>query len=172
MTAEVVVLRLIHVLGAIFWLGSMMFMSLFLMPALAQLGPGAGPVMKGIVDRKFPVYVPIVAVLTMLSGLRLMMIASTRFEGAYFSSPVGRTFAIAGGLAISGFIFGMAMVRPAMMKSTALAAQIPSAPDDATRGRLAAELNALRQKGATGNMIVLVLLVLAASGMAVARYMG
>jgi uncharacterized membrane protein len=172
MTAEVIVLRLIHVLGAIFWLGSMMFMSLFLMPALAQAGPAAGPVMKGIMDRKFPVYTPIIAGLTMLSGLRLLMIASANFNGGYLSSPVGRTFAIAGTLAIIGFIFGMALVRPAMMKSAALAAQMQSAPDDATRGRIGAELTALRQKGAVGNMIVLVLLVLAAAGMAVARYMG
>jgi hypothetical protein len=169
---EVIVLRLIHILGGVFWVGGLLFQSVFLMPVLANAGPAAGPVMAGLMRRKLPVVMPVLAILTLLSGLRLMMIASVNFQGAYFSSPVGRTFSIAGGLAIIGFILGMATVRPAMMKAAALGQQMAAAPDDATRSRLAAEMAATRQKGMVGNLVVMVLLLLAAAGMAVARYVG
>ena len=170
MHAEVVILRLIHVLCGIIWVGGMTVMAVFIMPVLAGLGPAAGPVMAGINQKKFPVIMPIIAILTILSGLRLLMIDSANFAGAYFQSPVGRTFAIAGGIAIVAFIFGLALVRPAMMKAVTLGQQIASATDEASRSRIAAEMAATRKKGATGNMIVFVLLILAAIGMATARY--
>jgi uncharacterized membrane protein len=171
MTAEVIVLRLVHVLGGIFWVGGMAVMTLFFMPALAGAGPAAGPVMAGINQKKFPVVMPVVALLTILSGLRLLMIDSAGFAGGYFQSPVGRTFATAGGIAILAFIVGIAMVRPAMMKSMALGQQMAGASDEAARTRIAAEMAVARRRGATANMTVLVLLVLAALGMSVARYM-
>jgi uncharacterized membrane protein len=172
MTAEVIVLRIIHILGGVFWLGGMMFMSFFLMPVLAGMGPAAAPVMAGFNQKKFPVIMPIIALAVILSGLRLLMIASANFGASYFQSPVGRAFSMAGGLAILAFIFGMALVRPAMMKTVALGQQLGSAQDDGTRSRIVAELAATRKRGETGNMIVLTLLLLAALGMAVARYLG
>jgi uncharacterized membrane protein len=172
MHAEVVVLRLIHVLSGIIWVGGMTVMFVFIMPVLAGLGPAAGPVMAGINQKKFPVVMPIVALVTILSGLRLLMIDSANFAGPYFQSPVGRTFALAGGIAILAFILGVALVRPAMMRAMALGQQMASATDEATRSRITAEMAATRKRGATGNMIVFVLLILAAIGMATARYMG
>jgi hypothetical protein len=172
MHAEVVVLRLIHILGGITWVGGMTIMAVFIMPVLAGLGPAAGPVMAGINQKKFPVVMPIIALLTILTGLRLLMIDSANFAGAYFQSPVGRTFATAGGFAILAFIFGVTLVRPAMMKAVSLGQQMASASDDAGRSRIAGEMAIARKRGATGNAIVLVLLLLAALGMATARYMG
>ena len=172
MTPEVIVLRIIHVGGGIVWVGGMTIMAVFIMPVLAGLGPAAGPVMAGINQKKFPGVMPIIALLTILSGLRLLMIDSANFAGSYFQSPVGRTFSIAGGLAIVAFAVGMTLVRPAMMKAGALGQQMSAASDDATRQRIAADMAATRKRGATGNVIVLVLLLLAALGMSVARYMG
>ena len=172
MTPEVIVLRIIHIGGGIVWVGGMTIMAVFIMPVLAGLGPAAGPVMAGINQKKFPVIMPIIAILTILSGLRLLMIDSANFEGAYFQSPVGRTFATAGGIAIVAFFFGLALVRPAMMKAVSLGQQMATATDEATKSRLASEMAVVRKKGALGNMIVFVLLILAALGMSVARYMG
>src|SRR3954469_24261775 len=120
MHAEVVVLRLIHIIGGVVWVGGMTVMAVFIMPVLTGLGPAAGPVMVGLNQKKFPVIMPIIALLTILSGLRLLMIDSASFAGAYFQSAVGRTFALAGGLAILAFLFGVIVVRPVMMKSMAL----------------------------------------------------
>ena len=172
MTAEVIALRIIHIVGGVLWVGGLAFQAIFLMPALANAGPAAGVVMGGLMKRKLPIVMPVLAILTVLSGLRLLMIASANFQGAYFSSPVGRTFSMSGGLAILGFIMGMVMVRPAMMRAAAIGQQMASATDDATRSRLAAEMAAIRNKGNVGNNVVMVLLFLALLGMASARYMG
>ena len=172
MTAEVIALRIIHIGGGIVWVGGMTIMAVFIMPVLAGLGPAAGPVMAGINQKKFPVVMPIIAILTILSGLRLLMIDSANVQGAYFQSPVGRTFATAGGIAIVAFAFGLALVRPAMMKAVSLGQQMATATDDATKSRIASEMAVARKKGALGNLIVFVLLILAALGMSVARYMG
>ena len=171
MHAEVVVLRLIHVLGGIIWVGGMTIMAFFVMPVLTGLGPAGGPVMAGLNQKKFPVIMPIIALLTILSGLRLLMIDSANFAGAYLQSPVGRTFAMAGGLAILAFLFGLIVVRPIMMKSMALAPQMAAA-DASQKARLEQEMASLRKKGATANMIIFIMLLLAAFGMATARYMG
>ena len=41
MIAEILVLRLVHVLGGMFWVGSGLFSTFFLLPALAGAGPAA-----------------------------------------------------------------------------------------------------------------------------------
>jgi uncharacterized membrane protein len=171
MMAEVIVLRLVHILGGIIWVGGMTVMAFFVMPVLTGLGPAAGPVMAGLNQKKFPVIMPIIALLTILSGLRLLMIDSASFEGSYFQSPVGRMFAMAGGLAILAFLFGIIVVRPVMMKSMALGQQMASA-DATQKAKLEQEMGSLRKRGATANMIIFVMLLLAALGMATARYMG
>ena len=76
-----------------------------------------------------------------------------------------------GGLAILAFLFGIIVVRPVMMKSMAIGQQLTGA-DATQRARLEQEMASLRQRGATANMIIFIMLLLAALGMAVARYMG
>ena len=113
---------------------------------------------------------PLVAVLTLLSGLRLLMLASNGFDGAYFGTGAGRTFSTSGGLAILAFAFGMTVSRPASMRAAAFGGRLAAAPDDAARAALGAELARLRSRAATLNLVTTALIVLAAAGMAVARY--
>ena len=171
MTAEVIVLRVVHIVGGMFWVGATMFMTFFLAPVLASMGPAAGPVMAGMAKRKLMTVLPIAALLTMLSGVRLMMIASAGFQAAYFQSTPGRAFAWGGTIAIVAFIFGMSVSRPAMMKAGALGQQMATAPDEATRTRLAGELNAARRRGTVGGAIVLTMLLVAVVLMAIARHL-
>src|SRR5688572_13718538 len=73
MLTELLVLRIIHILGGIFWLGSGLFTAFFLTPALGRVGPAAvGPVMSALQQRRLFTILPIVAVLTILSGVRLL----------------------------------------------------------------------------------------------------
>ncbi len=171
MAAEVIVLRLIHILCGMFWVGGTIIMTLFLGPVLGGLGPAAGPVVAGLTQRKLHVAMAATAGLTVLSGIRLLMIASAGFQAAYFQSPVGRTFSMAGGLALLGFIVGMAVTRPAMMKAGALGQQLHGTTDPAARERLASALEAARRRGVAGGMVVMLLLLLAVAGMSVGRYM-
>lgn len=170
MNIEVIILRLIHVLGGMFWVGAALFNSFFLMPAAAAAGPAAGPVLAGLQQRKLFTVLPVVAVLTILSGIRLIWIVSGN-NGAYFQTSMGRTLSLGGLFAIVAFIFGMIYVRPAGARMGTVSAALGAARDDATRAQLAAELAGLRRRMAVGNLIATTLLILAAVAMAIARHL-
>jgi uncharacterized membrane protein len=169
MMAEILVLRLVHVLGGIFWVGAMLYNAFFLMPAMVQAGAAAGPVMAGLQQRKLFTWMPVVAILTMLAGIRLMMIGSQGFDGTYFATPMGRTYLGGGVLAILGFVVGLTVARPAMMRAGELSQAMASA-DEAGRAAMQAELATLRKRGATASTVVTWMLIAAAAAMAVARY--
>ena len=171
MAAEILVLRLVHVVGGIFWVGSGLFSTFFLMPSLATAGPAAGQVMSGLQRRHLFTVLPLVALLTILSGVRLMMITSDGFSPAYFHSDAGRGFAWGGTFAIAGFVLSLLVVRPAAVKGATLAAQLPQAADDPSRPELARRVAALRRRVAVGGMLATTLLLVAAGLMAVARYL-
>jgi len=171
MTTELLVLRLVHVLGGIFWVGSGLFTSLFLAPTLAQAGPAAGPVMAGLQKRRLFTVLPLVALLTILSGLRLMWLTSGGFSPAYFASAPGRTYAASGGAAILGFLLSVVVARPAALRLGSLGGTIAATSDDATRAVLTAELDRVRRRSARASVFAVALVVLAAAGMAIARYL-
>src|SRR3979490_1807186 len=100
MTVEILLLRLIHIVGGIFWVGSGLFTSLFLVPALATSGANAGQVLAALPQRRLFTGLPLVAVLTIASGLRLMWIISAGFAPSYFASAQGQAFASSGVAAI------------------------------------------------------------------------
>ena len=168
--AEMMVLRLVHVLGGVFWVGGMMYMAFFLMPTMAQAGPAAAPVIAGLQQRKLFVWLPVIALATMLAGIRLMMIQSDGFSALHFSTSIGRTYLVSGSLAIIAFAVGVSINRPAMTRIGVLTAAMPTA-DDATKSAMQAELATLRQRSGVATKVVTWLLIAAAAGMAVARYM-
>lgn len=167
--SELLVLRLIHFLGGIFWVGSVAFTTFFLLPVLKDSGPAAAHVMIGLQKRRFLVILPVTALLTILSGIRLMMITSSGFSRDYFQMPSGRAFAVSGTVAIVAFLIGIVVARPGAAKMTKLS-QI-AVSDEINRDRIKAEIAALQKRVAMSSTIVVILLVLAAAGMAVARYL-
>lgn len=171
MNAELLVLRLLHVLGAIVWVGSGVFTTFFLFPGLKPGSPGFADVMGGLQRRKLFTFLPIVALVTMLSGVRLMQIMSDGFSPAYFELRSGRLYALSGLASILAFLLSMLVSRPAGVRSGRLAAERQAAKSEQDRARIDAELARLRKRGTTSTAIAMGLLIAAAAGMAVARYL-
>jgi len=172
MSSELLVLRIIHVLGGIFWVGSGLFTSFFLIPALGRLGPaGAGPVMGALQQRRLFTVLPVVAVLTILSGVRLLQIASGGFAAAYFDSRTGQTFLWSGVAAVIAFLLSLLVARPAAVRIGQLSASLATMPE-AERSARSTEIERLRRRSSVSSTIATILLVGAAIGMAVARYVG
>src|SRR5437762_1731287 len=65
------VLRFAHVFFGALWVGMMAFQTFFLMPALAEVGPDSGKLMAALMRRRIPVILPIVALITLVSGFWL-----------------------------------------------------------------------------------------------------
>ena len=172
MSAELLVLRLVHILGGIVWLGSGVFTTFFLMPALGRMGPSAaGPLMGALQQRHMFTIFPVVAVLTILSGIRLLHIVSGGFAPSYFDSRMGQTFLWSGIAAIAAFLLGILVARPIGMRTGQLAATIAALPEEQRAAR-AREVERLRRRGAAVTLLAMVLLIGAAAGMAIARYLG
>lgn len=161
--AEIIVLRTVHILCATFWFGSGLFSTFFLVPALARVEAAAGPVMGALQGRGLFRALPIAALLTILSGIRLMWIMSGGFAAAYFQTARGATFGLAGLAALLAFFLSILVGRPANVRMAEL--RQTGAGDEAEMRRLARRAG-WAARGA------LVALILSAVGMSVARYLG
>jgi len=169
MDAAMILARLIHVVGGVFWVGAMLFVTWYLTPALNESGPAGGKVMAAIGRSGFIKVVPIIAILTMLSGVYLYWKVSAGFDTVYMRSGPGHAYAFGGIFAILAFIIGMTLSRPAMMKAAGLAQSAENA-DAGERESLLAESARQRDKGLKIGRIVAWMLLASAVTMAVGRY--
>lgn len=161
--------RIIHVLGGVIWVGSMFFVSMFLIPSVTEAGPDGAKVMAGMAKRKWMIVVPIIALLTMLSGIWLFWRVSMGFNSAYMSSGPGRTYSLGGTMAIIGFLIGITVTRPAMMKIGRLTASLANA-SPAERETIMSEVEKTRTRGERWGRVIAFLLIGAATLMALGRY--
>ncbi|MES2202615.1 MAG: hypothetical protein V4498_10220 [candidate division FCPU426 bacterium] len=138
---EVAILRLLHIVSGILWVGGAFLFGIFLIPAVREAGPAGGPVMGGMVKRKLPLWIAVFAIVTILCGLRLFMI-NVGGSPEYLFSPTGICLLIGATFALVAFAFGMAVQRPTADKMGKLGAAIqaqgtpPSAEQQAEMKRL------------------------------------
>jgi uncharacterized membrane protein len=170
MMTELLVLRLVHILGGIFWVGNTLFYTFFLLPALATAGPAGGQIFGALQQRRLPTYMFVAALLTIFSGLRLMSLTSGNFSAAYFDTASGRGYTVSAVAAVLALLLGVFVGRPTGQRAGQLGARMANAPAE-ERAQLAAELAALRRRGSISGGVTTALLLIAAGGMAVARYL-
>jgi uncharacterized membrane protein len=170
MNALLVTLRLVHIAGGVLWVGFGVFMALILGPALDRMGPDGGKVMQAIGSKLHTTIMPLVAVLTLVSGFWLFWIVSGGFSPAYVHSRTGITFALGGVAALSAFLIGLILIKPAMTKAMLLSQSLAAAPAD-RHAAIAAEAKRSRDRAIRVGKVATTLLVLATLCMAVARYL-
>ena len=169
MNVLLLLMRIIHVVGGVFWAGAMFLVANFLMPAMAEAGPAAGPVMAGLMKRRLLTVVPIIAILTILSGAWLFWHDATGVGQQFMGSPMGTTLSIGALAALIAFAIGMGVMRPAQMKAMALAQQAAQKPES-EKGALMAQVQQLRGRAGVAARAVAALLGIAVLAMAIARY--
>lgn len=151
-----VVLRLVHVVLGVVWVGTMTFTTFYLTPAVGDAGPEGGKVMMALQRRGIMTVMPVVALLTLVSGVWLVLRVYGGMTGL-MATRMGSSFAIGGLAALIAFLLGIVVVRPAMVRAAATT-------DPAEGQRLRA------RAGAAGRVVAL-LLLFAAAAMAIARYL-
>lgn len=169
MDVMMIVVRLIHILGGIFWVGAMIFVMRFLMPAMVEAGPDGGKVMAGIMRRGYTQAMLAVSILVILSGIYLYWRVSAGFNHTYLESRPGHTYAFGGIFAIIAFTIGISITRPSMTKAMELT-QSAMGASGAEREAMLAQAQALRARGAKAGIVVMWLLILTAITMAIGRY--
>jgi uncharacterized membrane protein len=164
------VLRIIHIVAGVFWVGSAIFVASILLPTLQAVGPSAGPVMEHLVQvRRLPLRMMGAMILVILSGIALYWKDSAGFQSAWMRSGPGSSFGLGAILGIASGVLGMATSAPVGRRLGALSAAI-KARGGPPAAQEVAEMQRLQARMRGSSRVVAVLLVLATVAMAVARY--
>jgi uncharacterized membrane protein len=167
----VIVLRIVHILAGVFWVGSAAFFFFFVEPTAKRLGPQAGPVMEELmIRRKVPIFITSSSGLTVLAGVLLYWRSSDGLDADWITSAPGLAFTVGGLAAIGAFVMGLALIKPAVDRMGALGAEIVASgePPSPQQG---AQLLALETRLRNVGRIDIALLTLAVITMAAARYL-
>jgi uncharacterized membrane protein len=171
METSMVILRVIHILSGIFWVGTAIFFVFFLDPAVKATGPAGGSVMGKIASGKFPVWIAIAPLLTVTAGFVMYWIDSKGFQSTWILSPGPLTLTIGAIAGIAAAVVGLFVQRPTLLRMTALQQQIQQAGGQPTPEQ-AAELKKLQVRFTNASRWAVVLMVIAVIGMESAREVG
>ena len=164
------VLRGLHVLGGVMWVGGVVFLARYLLPAVRAAGPGAGPVMQQLSARGLPNYLPILAVVTVFSGIGLYWRDSDGFRAhEWLRSGSAMAFGTGGLIALGVFILGMTVISPAGRRMAQLGSLMQQAGGPPAAEQVA-EMQRVQARLGSTSSIAAVLLVIATLFMAIARY--
>ena len=164
------ILRVLHILLGVFWAGTLIFNAFYLQPAMRDAGPDAAKVSAGLMRRRFLDVMPVVAAITILSGLWMYWLVSAGFQPAYMGSPTGMALGLGGVAAIGAFAVGVSVMRPSVLRAAALAQEAAQA-DPPERDAQLAEAQKLRARAGAAGRVVAGLLIVAVITMALARYL-
>lgn len=170
MNVTLLVLRIVHVLGAIFWAGSILFVVDFLQPALRAAGPDGLKVLVALRRRRYFEALPVFAVATLASGFALFYRDFGRFHPGPGAGGAELAYGIGGLASVVAFVIGLGVMRPSVVRLAALADEWLAAPAE-RRAALDVEMAALRARGKVAGRLVVVFLTIAMVTMAVGRYL-
>lgn len=163
-------LRVVHVLLGVFWVGTIIFASLLLMPSVRDAGPEGGKVMLALMRRGYMSLIPLAAILTLVSGLWLYWINITLAGPAWAGSMAARVYGAGALSALIAFSIGMLVIRSNALKLRTSMEALEKTPEGPARAALMAEMAGPRAKLAAAAPWVAGLLTVTAVCMAVARY--
>jgi hypothetical protein len=170
MDVTLIVLRIVHIVSGIAWVGAVALFVLYIRPTLYALGPDAEKVVNElVVRRRLRLYFAIVSTLAVLAGALLYWRISG-LQLAWITRPTGLGFTL-GALAaliawpVGNIVLGRAFNRLGEVGAEMKAAGGPPGPE------LLARLQAARARVDRIGFLLLTLVTVAAVLMATSRYL-
>lgn len=163
-------LRLLHIVGGIFWVGAALMLTFFISPTVAATMEAGQKFMAHMMQRTaFNKAIMISASISVLAGMTLYLIDSNGLRSAWMHSGPGLGFGLGGFFAITGYMIGLAINR----RSNALAQlgrviQSQGTPPSQEQREKLMKLQTQLKRGGMWNAIFL---LLAAIMMATARFL-
>jgi len=170
MNTAALLLRLVHIVCGVYWAGTLMFLATLLQPSVTDAGPEGGKVTQALMRRRFLEIVPVMAVLTILSGVELLRRISGGFSAEWLGTTAGMTLSTGALSSLIAFTIGISVLRPAAKREGPLAQQAQQLAEGPERDAALAEVQRLRRRMAVGGRWVAALLLIAVVGMASFRY--
>ncbi len=163
------VLRIVHVVGAIFWAGGVLFATHFLEPAVRDAGPDGAKVMQALQRRRSADVMLVVALLTLVSGFSLYFRSFASVHPGPGASAPAMWLGVGGALALVAFVIELIVTRPSAARVAALEVELAQAPAG-RREALGADVARLRRRMRLAGRAAVGLLTLTMICMAVGRY--
>ena len=166
-----VILRLVHIVTGVIWVGSLFVVVVFVQPSAAALGPAGAPFMSELRRRRFVDVVFIDALFTIVAGSFLYWHDwhTYRSFGDWIGSNFGAALTVGALLAISAIVIAGLVTRPTIGGLVALGKQIAESGASPTPV-VAARIGVLQRRLVVAERVSFALAVLAVAAMASARY--
>ena len=159
----VLLLRIVHIVGGVFWAGSAFMLVQFVAPAVRLAGPeGAKFMQRLVLGTRFVVVTATAAGLTVLTGLLLYWRASGGLRTEWMSTGTGVMFTI-GGLAGLIALFAGSAIGANSRKLATLGASLQGPPSPEQAAEIDRLQNRLSNLGAATAILLLVVLIAMAS---------
>jgi uncharacterized membrane protein len=163
-----VVLRIVHIVSGVLWVGGAALFFFYIEPTMNKLGPDAEKFVDEMINRrKAPIYFVTMSTLTVLAGVVLYW----RDFGGISTSTFGLALGLGGLAALIAWLGGNLLIPQTLSKLGAIAGEMKAAggpPSAELMARMHATQARLRLVGA----VDLILLALSVAAMASARYLG
>lgn len=171
MDPMLLLLRVVHIVAGILWVGGSAFLFLFVERAAKGLGPQAEPFMTRLVTvQKMPIYFMVTGGLSILAGLALFWRDSAGDRVGWIARDgTGLTFGIGGLAALIAFGVGLFGIRPTVEEMGKAGAAMKSAGGPPTP-EMVGRMHAAQERLERFSQISFVLLVVTIVTMAIARY--
>lgn len=167
MTYLVWLLRIVHIVGGVFWVGGTLIMTFFIGPTVGATADAGQRFIGHLMNNlKFSNRMSAAAGLTVLAGLILFGL-DARAGSAWVRSGMGIGLSIGAAFALIGMITGIMIGRSAKAMAD-VGAKIQGKPS----ADQVAQLQSIGKQQATVSRISAISLILAVTFMAVARYLG
>jgi uncharacterized membrane protein len=160
-------LRIIHIVAGVFWVGGTLILTFFIAPTIGATGESGQKFVGHLMNNlKFSNRMSAAAGLTILAGLILFGL-DARAGSAWLRSGFGIGLSIGAGFALIGFVFGILIGRTTKAIAQ-LGAQMQGKPSPAQL----TQMQTIQKQQATYSRISATTLILAVIFMAIARYLG
>ena len=160
-------LRIIHIVSGVFWVGGTLVMTFFIGPTIGATGESGQKFVAHLMNNlKFSNRMAAAAGLTILAGLILYGL-DARAGASWLRSSFATGLGIGAGFALIGFVFGIMIGRTTKaMADLGAKFQGKPTPDQIN------QMQAIRGQQAMYSNIAVVALLLAVTFMAISRYLG
>ena len=167
MNTLIIVLRLIHIIGGVFWVGTALLFNFFLTPSIRASGEVGQKFLGHLISTKTHLgeVHGISAILTVLAGASLYWIDSGGFTSAWTRSGAGLGFGIGGNFGFLGVISSILNAIP-LRTLAETAAQIQGSPTPEQMDKIQAAQKRLGVVGRIDSAVLIIALIC----MATARY--
>ena len=167
-----ILLRIVHIVTGVIWVGSLFVVVVFVQPSAAALGPAGAPFMSELRRRRFVDVVFIDALFTVVAGSLLYWRDWHMYPSFsdWIGSSFGTALTVGALLAISGLSVAAFATRPTIARLVSLGKQVAESggkPPPET----AARIGALQHRLVLAERVSFSLVVLAVVAMASARYL-